>query len=168
MGHLAIQYSKAAGFETIALSHSKDKEELAYKLGADIVVRNGEELKNIGSSGGGGEGGGGGGADVILATSNSYKTIGDSLNGLRPDGRMIPMGVSTTEPLIVPPDLIFRRGRIIGSMQNDREYLYEALDYVAKGKVRVITETFTLDDISNAYDMVANGKVRVRAVIKNE
>ena len=56
MGHLAIQYSKAAGFETIALSHSKDKEELAYKLGADIVVRNGEELKNIGSSGGGEDG----------------------------------------------------------------------------------------------------------------
>ncbi len=168
LGHLAIQYSKAAGFETIALSHSKDKEELAYKLGADIVVRNGEELKNIGSSGGGEDGGGGGGADVILATSNSYKTIGDSLNGLRPDGRMILMGVSTTEPLIVSPDLIFRRGRIIGSMQNDREYLYEALDYVAKGKVRVITETFTLDDISNAYDMVANGKVRFRAVIKNE
>ena len=81
---------------------------------------------------------------------------------------MILMGVSTTEPLIVSPDLIFRRGRIIGSMQNDREYLYETLDYVAKGKVRVITETFTLDDISNAYDMVANGKVRFRAVIKNE
>ena len=167
MGHLAIQYSKAAGFETIALSHSKDKEGLAYKLAADIVVRNGEELKNIGSSGGGG-GEGCGGADVILATSNSYKTIGDSLNGLRPDGRIILMGVSTTEPLIVSPDLIFRRGRIIGSMQNDREYLYETLDYVAKGKVRVITETFTLDDISNAYDMVANGKVRFRAVIKNE
>ena len=55
LGHLAIQYSKAAGFETIALSHSKDKEGLAYKLAADIVVRNGEELKNIGSSGGGEE-----------------------------------------------------------------------------------------------------------------
>ena len=58
-------------------------------------------MKNIGSSGGGGGGGEGcGGADVILATSNSYKTIGDSLNGLRPDGRIILMGVSTTEPLI--------------------------------------------------------------------
>jgi hypothetical protein len=26
--------------------------------------------------------------------------------------------------------------------QSGREYLYEALDYVAKGKVRVMTETF--------------------------
>ena len=46
LGHLGIQYSKAAGFETIAITHSKDKEELAYKLGADSVVTDGKELKN--------------------------------------------------------------------------------------------------------------------------
>ena len=47
----------------------------------------------------------------------------------------------------------------------DREHLYEALDYVAKGKVRVMTETFPLEEISNAYDKVANGNVRFKAVI---
>jgi D-arabinose 1-dehydrogenase-like Zn-dependent alcohol dehydrogenase len=39
------------------------------------------------------------------------------------------------------------------------------LDYVAKGKVKVMTETFPLDDIADAYDRVANGKVRFRAVV---
>jgi len=34
------------------------------------------------------------------------------------------------------------RWRIIGSTQNDIEYLYEALDYAAKGKVKVMTETY--------------------------
>jgi hypothetical protein len=29
-----------------------------------------------------------------------------------------------------------------GAEQTGREYLYEALEYVAKGKVRVMTETF--------------------------
>ena len=38
LGHLAIQFSKAAGFYTIGITHSKDKEELARKLGADMVV----------------------------------------------------------------------------------------------------------------------------------
>jgi alcohol dehydrogenase len=61
LGHLAVQYSKAAGFSTIAITHSKDKEELASKLGADLIVSNGEALKQAG------------GADVILVTSNSYK-----------------------------------------------------------------------------------------------
>jgi alcohol dehydrogenase len=165
LGHLGIQYSKAAGFETIAVTHSKDKEELAYKLGADSVVADGEALlKEKGQHGR--ADGGVGGADVILATSNSYKATSDSIKGLRPDGRFVLMGVSTTEPFTISPEILFKRARIIGSTQNDREHLYEALDYVAKGKVRVMTEIFPLEEISNAYDKVANGNVRFKAVIE--
>ena len=156
LGHLGIQYSKAAGFETIAVTHSKDKEELAYKLGADSVVADGKVLLEDQ----------GHGADVILATSNSYKATADSIKGLRPDGRFVLMGVSTTEPFTISPEILFKRARIIGSTQNDREHLYEALDYVAKGKVRVMTELFPLEEISNAYDKVANGNVRFKAVIE--
>ena len=36
---------------------------------------------------------------------------------------------------------------------------------VAKGKVRVMSEIFALEDISNAYEKVANGNVRFKAVI---
>jgi dehydrogenase len=162
LGHLGIQYSKAAGFETIAVTHSKDKEELAYKLGADSVVADGEGLLKEGQHGSPG----GGGADVILATSNSYKATADSIKGLRPDGSFVLMGVSTTEPFTISPEILFKRARIIGSTQNDREHLYEALDYVAKGKVRVMTEIFPLEEISNAYDKVANGNVRFKAVIE--
>jgi alcohol dehydrogenase len=165
LGHLGIQYSKAAGFETIAVTHTKDKEELAYKLGANSVVSDGEGLlKQKGQQGDSSSDGGG--ADVILATSNSYKATSDAIKGLRPDGRVILMGVSSTETLTVPPEILFKRGRIIGSTQNDREHLYEALDYVAKGKVKVMTEIFPLEEISDAYDKVANGNVRFKAVIK--
>ena len=38
LGHLAVQYSKAAGFETIAITHSKDKDKLVRDLRADEVV----------------------------------------------------------------------------------------------------------------------------------
>jgi D-arabinose 1-dehydrogenase-like Zn-dependent alcohol dehydrogenase len=34
-----------------------------------------------------------------------------------------------------------------------------------QGKVRVMTEIFPLEDITNAYDKVANGNVRFKAVI---
>ena len=94
LGHLGIQYSNAAGFETIAVTHSKDKEELAYKLGADSVVSDGDILLKEG------------GADVILSTSNSYKATADSIKGLRPDGRVILMGFSTTDPLAIPPEIL--------------------------------------------------------------
>jgi D-arabinose 1-dehydrogenase-like Zn-dependent alcohol dehydrogenase len=154
LGHLALQYSKAAGFETIAITHSKDKEELARKLGADVVVSDGQRLREVG------------GADVILATSNSYKAAADTLMGLRPDGRLMFIGASD-EPFTIPSpgEFLMNRHQIIGSNQNGREYLYEALDYVAKGKVKMMAETFPLDDIANAYEKVANGNVRFRAVI---
>jgi alcohol dehydrogenase len=108
-----------------------------------------------------------GGADIIFVTSNSYKPALDALKGLRPEGRMIIMGFSNEPFNISAFSLFFNRHHIIGSQQNGIEYLYEALDYVAKGKVKVMTETFSLEDISQAYDRVANGQVRFRAVIKN-
>ena len=51
---------------------------------------------------------------------------------------------------IDPVDLMFKRARVIGSLQNDVEYLYEALDFAAKGKVKVMTEIFDLADIEKA------------------
>ena len=76
------------------------------------------------------------------------------------------MGVSTEPLILTTADLIHKRIRIIGSQQNGSEYLYEALDYVSKGKVKPIIETFPLDTITEAYDKIAIGKARFRAVIK--
>jgi alcohol dehydrogenase len=153
---LVIQYSKAAGFHTTGITRSKDIEEVARKLGADMVANNGGMLKQSD----------GGGADIILVTNNSYKVATEALRGLRPNGRMILMGISA-EPLVVTSRIIENRCRIIGSMQNGQEYLYEALDYVAKGKVKVIAETYSLDDIVQAYQRVASGNARFREVIRN-
>jgi alcohol dehydrogenase len=69
-------------------------------------------------------------------------------------------------PYYLRPKFFVNRFQIIGSSQNGREYLYEALDYVAKGKVKVMAETFPLDHVADAYEKVANGSVRFRAVMK--
>jgi len=155
LGHLAVQYAKAAGFETIAVSHSPDKDKFVRELGADEIVRDGKALAAAG------------GADVILGTSNSNDAMADTIQGLRPDGRFVLMGFEGKPLQVSPADLIVRRIKVVGSQQNGREYLYEALDYVAKGKVRVIEETYPLAEINRAYDRVAEGKVRFRAVIVN-
>ena len=44
LGHLAVQYAKAAGFETIAISHSPEKDKLIRELGVDEIVRDGKNL----------------------------------------------------------------------------------------------------------------------------
>lgn len=153
LGHLALQYAHAAGYETIAVSHSPDKDSKIKALGADEIVRNGEELLKRG------------GADIILSTTNSNEAMIDSLKGLRPDGRFVVMGVDSKPLQISLIDMIMRRIKIIGSQQNNREYLFEALDMVAKGKVKVVTETYPFADINKAYEKVKNGQVRFRAVV---
>ena len=153
LGHLAVQYAKAAGFETIAISHSPDKDKMIRDLGADEVVRDGKVLSAMG------------GADIILSTSNSTKSMVDSIQGLRPDGRFIVMGADA-EPLSLSLiELLSKRIKIIGSQQNGPEYLYEALDYVAQGKVKSMIETYPLSDAVKAYERVAEGKTRFRAVL---
>ena len=76
------------------------------------------------------------------------------------------MGVSK-EPLDFNMGMVLKRVRILGSSQNGPEYLYEALDDAAKGKVKVVAKTYKLDDIGKAYDRVAEGKVRFRTVISS-
>ena len=106
------------GLETIAISHSPDKDKLIYELGADEIVRDGKNL------------------------------------------------AADAEPLSVSlMDLIMKHIRIIGSQQNGPEYLYEALDFVAQGKVKTIVETYPLAEAAKAYERVAEGKARFRAVL---
>jgi len=153
LGHLAVQYAKAAGFTTIAISHSPDKDKMIRDLGADEIVRDGKGLAAAG------------GADIILSTSNSTKSMVDSIQGLRPDGRLVTMGADA-EPLSISlTDLIMKRIRIIGSQQNAPEYLYEALDFVAQGKVKAMVEAYPLAEAPKAYQRVVDGKARFRAVL---
>ena len=70
---------------------------MAHKLGADVVVSDGQELTEAG------------GADIILATSNSYKAAADTLRGLRPDGRLMFIGGSENQNIDVI--VIGSRGR---------------------------------------------------------
>ena len=71
---------------------------------------------------------------MILSISNSTKSMVNSIQGLRPDGRLVTMGADA-EPLSISlMDLIMKCIRIIGSQQNGPEYLYEALDFVAARK----------------------------------
>ena len=153
LGHLAVQYAKAAGFDTIAISHSPDKDKMIRELGADEIVRDGKGLAAAG------------GADIVLSTSNSSKAMVDSIQGLRPDGRIVTMGADVEPISLSVMDLLSKRIQVIGSQQNGPEYLYEALEYVAQGKVKTITETYPLADAPKAYQRVAEGKARFRAVL---
>ncbi|MGW3835093.1 alcohol dehydrogenase catalytic domain-containing protein [Streptomyces microflavus] len=156
LGHVAIQLAKASGFETIAITHSPDKHELATELGADHVVANGEELRDLG------------GADVLLVTTNAFQAAEEAMLGLRPGGRVVLSGLDFTRPFSISSEGVpfhMMRQQVIGSTHGGQHYLSEVLDLAAKGKVKPITETFPLDRATDAYDRLSSGQMRFRGVL---
>ncbi|MEU3422908.1 alcohol dehydrogenase catalytic domain-containing protein [Streptomyces murinus] len=155
LGHVALQLAKASGLETIAVTHSPDKHELATRLGADHVVANGKELRELG------------GADVLLVTTNAFGAAEEAMAGLRPDGRVVLSGLDFSRPFSIASEGVpfhMMRQKVIGSTHGGQHYLAEVLDLAAQGKVKPITETFSLDRAADAYDRLASGRMRFRGV----
>ncbi|HET9157310.1 MAG TPA: alcohol dehydrogenase catalytic domain-containing protein [Myxococcaceae bacterium] len=153
MGHVAIQYAKASGLTTIAITSSPDKRELARKLGADIVVSNGAELRDAG------------GADILLHTNNSNGAAADAIQGVSPRGRVVLMGIAFDAFSVPNMPLIMNSIRVLGSAHNGTQYLVEALKIAGEGKVTPMVETYSKDRAAEAYQRTAEGKARFRTVI---
>ncbi|MEO3924051.1 alcohol dehydrogenase catalytic domain-containing protein [Micromonosporaceae bacterium B7E4] len=153
LGHLAIQYAKAAGYHVTAVTRTGDKQELARQLGADNVVADGAALKEAG------------GADVLMHTSSSHAAVVDAMNGLKPWGKVVMMGVATDEMPLPAGPLTFQGYEVIGSAHNGMEYLVEALDFVARGVVKPMVEVFSKERVGEAYEAASSGKVRFKAVV---
>ncbi len=156
VGHLAVQFAKACGFETVAVTTSPDKHDVARSLGADLVVADGEQLREVG------------GADVVVATSPSHAAAAGTLAGLRPGGRLVLAGIDVQNAFSIPPAHPFFAldQKIIGATHNGVGYLREALDIVSSGKVTPLVETFAKEDIADAVAKVDKGEARFRAVIQ--
>ncbi|WP_026314121.1 alcohol dehydrogenase catalytic domain-containing protein [Actinomadura flavalba] len=157
VGHLALQYAKACGFGTVAVTRSADKHDAARRLGADEVVSDGAGLRAAG------------GADVLLVTGPSHAAAGDAMAGLRPGGTMVLSGIDAAAPLQLPPAAVypfFGLGqRIVGSTHDGPHLLREALAVAASGAVTPVVETFPKEKVSDAFTRVADGAARFRAVV---
>lgn len=159
LGHMAVQYAAALGLETIVLTSTAEKIKFAKELGAaEAVVTDDDPGKALADVGG---------ADIVLATTTSAAQVSKVISGLRPEGRLVTMGV-TDGPLVIGDltKLLFHQCSIKGSTHNNRADLVEALDLVARGKVTPIIETYPLSQINAALERVESGKVRFRAVVQ--
>lgn len=157
VGHLAVQFAKACGLETVAVTRSAHKHDLVRELGADAVVASGAELLAAG------------GADVVLVTGSSYAAATDCLPALRPNGRMVLAGIDTAGSFTIPPSLarpfFAQRQQVIGATHNGQHLLRTALDLAASGQVRPRVQTFAASEVATAVDRVARGEALFRAVV---
>jgi D-arabinose 1-dehydrogenase-like Zn-dependent alcohol dehydrogenase len=158
LGHLALQFSRAVGLETWAVTGHADKAKELKALGASEVLVGGDDPGKAMTDAGG--------FDVILATTNSSKQVSSALGGLRLNGRLVNMGITPDGPITVDPmALLLGQRQLRGSSQDERSDLFEALALVAAGKVKPVLETYPITKVNEVRERLAQGKVRYRAVL---
>ena len=109
-----------------------------------------------------------GGFDIILSTTNASKQVASAFAALRPNGRLMSMGVTTDGPIALDPmSLLLGQRQLRGSSQDERGDLIEALELVAAGKVKPILETYPITKVNEVRERLAQGKVRYRAVLSH-
>jgi propanol-preferring alcohol dehydrogenase len=169
LGHLAVQYARHMGFEVAAIGRGSDKQALASKLGAHHYIDSsasdpGAALQALG------------GAAVILATASGGKAVSQTMEGLKPRGRIVVLGASPEPVELSTIQLLFAShssdgsltgaGRSIeGSLTGDPATGDETLRFSVLSGVAAMVETVPLEKAADAYARMMSGKARFRVVL---
>ncbi|MEV7285079.1 alcohol dehydrogenase catalytic domain-containing protein [Streptomyces sp. NPDC093252] len=159
LGHLAVQYAVAMGFETAALARGPQKADFAKRLGAHHYLDTtgatppGEALAALG------------GARVVLATAGSSEAITAVVPGLAPRGELVVIGADTAPLGISPADLIFKAYVLRGHPSGTAQDVADTMAFSVLHHIRPMTETVPLADVGDAFARMLSGQARFRMVL---
>lgn len=157
LGHLALQFARALGYEVTAFSHSPDKEKEAKRFGAhrfvDSTRKN--DLAKLTRS-----------FDFILITSYVKLDWPAYLAMLRPNGRLIVVG-AVNEPLEIPSGAIISGQKgVVASVIGSRRMIKDMLGFAARHNIEAQTEVLPLAQVNAALDKVRRNEARYRMVLE--
>jgi NADPH2:quinone reductase len=159
LGHLGIQYARAAGFETVAVSRSADKRDPALELGADHFVDAAADdpaaaLRELG------------GADVILATAPSATAMERVAGGLGVDGRLVAVGVPGDDVAVPIEEFVDGRQGVIAWASGTPRDSQDALEFAALRGITPTVETYPLEEAAEAHERMLANEARFRLVLE--
>lgn len=160
LGHIALQYAKAMGFNVIAVDISDDKLELAKSLGADLTVngRSVDPVQEIENKVGG--------AHAAVSVAVTPKAFEQAYRSVRRGGTLVVVGLPVGDLPIPIFDTVLNGVVVKGSIVGTRKDMKEALDFAARGKVKAIIETHPLENINEIFERMEKGNINGRIVIK--
>ncbi|MEV7468352.1 alcohol dehydrogenase [Streptomyces kronopolitis] len=159
LGHLAVKYAVAMGFETVAIARGADKADLAKQLGAHHYIDStadtttGDALQSLG------------GAKVVLATATNSDAITATVDGLTHRGELVVIGAAP-EPLAIGPAQLILSGRIVrGHPSGTSQDVEDTMAFSALHGIRPMVETVPLEEAAQAYQKMLSGTARFRMVL---
>ena len=159
LGHLALQYARIFGGETIAVDVTEEKLALAKQLGATHVVNavSTDPVAAIEALGG---------ADVAVVLAANPRVIEQAHASLRRGGRLILVSLPKDNAMSLPIFQTVLKGiRVIGSIVGTRADLAEVFRLHVAGRTEVLFEARPLEDINAAIEDVLASRVPARLVL---
>ncbi len=159
LGHLAVQYAKAMGFNVIAVDTGKEKMALAKELGTDItldfkeVVPSEAIFEQVG------------GAHAVVCTAVSKPGFEQAYKSVRRGGKCVLVGLPPEDMPLPIFDTVLNGVSVVGSIVGTRKDLQECLEFAAQGKVKAIIEEKKLEDINEIFDDMLKGEINGRIVV---
>jgi propanol-preferring alcohol dehydrogenase len=161
LGQMAIQILRAlSGVTTIvAVDTSADKLEIAKKMGADEGLISGDKaVKHIKDMTGGQ------GAELVLDLVGAKPTLAMAAQLARVLGHLTIVGLGSAA---VPVNFSgpAHECSVASPFWGTIPELMEVISLAQAGKIKMLVEHFTLDQASEAYHLLHDGKIKGRAVI---
>jgi propanol-preferring alcohol dehydrogenase len=160
LGHLAVQYAKAMGFNVVAIDIDDGKLAHAKRLGADIVVnaKAGDPALAVKDATGGG-------AHGVLITAPSLGAFKQGVGMTRKRGTCVLVGLPPGEFPVPLFEVVANCITIRGSFVGTRNDMTEALAFAADGKVKADIELQSLSAINQIFERLEHGDVASRVVL---
>ncbi|MEU3498982.1 alcohol dehydrogenase catalytic domain-containing protein [Kitasatospora cineracea] len=158
LGHLAVQFAAALGYETVAVARGTDREEAARRLGAHHYIDSdaqapGAALRRLG------------GADLIVYTASSTAPAGELLTGLNTHGRLTLVGVDAGSLTVPAARLVMNGHTLTGQLTGTPRETEEAMRFAVAHGIRPVAERLPLRRAAEALDRLRSGATRFRVVL---
>lgn len=160
LGHLAVQFCRAMGYKTVAVSGGADKRDFAFKLGAHDYIdsRSEDAAKKLTEMGG---------AALIVSTAPNPKAMSQIQYGLAAGGKLLTL--APVGPVEFDTAFMVTRGVSVHGWPSghalDSE---ECIEFSKINGVKCYVEKFPLNEAAKAFDDMLAGKLRFRGVLVME
>ncbi|MCP4197562.1 MAG: alcohol dehydrogenase catalytic domain-containing protein [Proteobacteria bacterium] len=156
LGLICVQLAAALGAIVIGIGRKKWKLEQAKELGASKIICMEETpdwARTI-------RGATGGGAQISIDVSGQARMIECAFRNTRPGGKIVVPGFSFQKVKLSVNRLMWHDLSLMGSKNYNLSDLSESIELVRNGSLdihKVVSHRFALEDVNEAYQMLAKG-----------
>jgi len=164
IGQLCAQAARAFGARTVMLtSHSREKLELAERLGADRAVRPGEDLAETALEVTDGDL-----FDVTIEAAGTHAALNDAISLAAPRGRVAVVGDASAEPFGYSLASVIGVELSIIGVRGSPNVWPETIDLIQRGKINVgplVSHCYPIDEYEVAFSVAERGGADVLKVL---